>query len=84
MAPSTGEAKVTPASVILRRLARDQTWNPPESVSIGPFQPVKRCKPACAPITSRPGRRNRWNVLPRMISAPVAAISTGFIAFTEP
>ena len=82
--PSTGDAKVTPCSVIFRRLASDQTWKPPESVRIGLFQPVNRCRPSCAAITSRPGRRNRWKVLPRMISAPIASMSTGFIALTVP
>ena len=33
--PSTGEAKVTPCSVILRWWASENTWKPPESVRIG-------------------------------------------------
>ena len=37
----------------------DITWKPPESVSIGPFQPVKRCKPPRAAMRSAPGRSIR-------------------------
>ena len=82
--PSTGEAKVTPSSVILRLCASEKTWNPPESVRIGRFQPMNRCRPPKSPITSRPGRRNRWKVLPRIISAPISSTSRGVIALTVP
>ena len=43
--PSRWFWKRTPSSVILRSLASDQTWKPPESVRIGWFQPVNRCRP---------------------------------------
>ena len=40
--------------------ASDITWKPPESVSIGPFQPVKACRPPSAAMRSAPGRSIRW------------------------
>ena len=40
--PSMWEEKVHPSSVILRRCASEKTWKPPLSVSMGPFQAVKR------------------------------------------
>ncbi len=58
-APSMGERKLAPSSLILRMSARLNTWNPPESVRMGRPQFMKRCSPACASITSRPGRRKR-------------------------
>ena len=39
------EAKVTPSSVILRSLDKLNTWNPPLSVRMGPFQRVNLCRP---------------------------------------
>ena len=41
LAPSICERKVTAFSLTLRSSDSDITWKPPESVSIGPFQPVK-------------------------------------------
>ena len=41
LAPSMWERKVTAFSLTLRSCASDMTWKPPESVSIGPCQPVK-------------------------------------------
>ena len=58
-APSTGERKRAPSSVISRMPARLKTWKPPESVSIGRSQCMNPCSPPCAPITSTPGRRNK-------------------------
>ena len=40
-----GEAKVTPSSSTRRRWPRLKTWKPPESVRIGPSQPMNRCRP---------------------------------------
>ena len=82
--PSVGAAKVTPASVILRRCASENTWKPPESVRIGPSQRAKPCSPPWASITSRPGRRNRWKVLPRMIWAPRSRTWPGSTPLTVP
>ncbi len=82
--PSVGAAKCTPASVILRLCASEKTWKPPESVRIGPSQRAKPCRPPCASMTSSPGRRNRWKVLPRMISAPMSRSCGGSTPLTEP
>src|SRR5574340_1384976 len=84
LSPFTGDWNFTPSSVILRNAPRLNTWNPPESVRIGPSQPMKRCKPPCAAITSRPGRSHRWKVLPSTICAPMSRSSAGDIAFTVP
>src|SRR5215472_10261455 len=43
--PSTGEAKLTPSSLIRRRSASENTWKPPESVRIGLSQPIMRSRP---------------------------------------
>ena len=84
LAPSTGEAKVTPCSLILRISPRLKTWKPPESVRIGPLQCMKSCRSPCRLMMSVPGRSIRWKVLPRMISAPSSRNSSGVIAFTVP
>ncbi len=44
--PSTGEANVTPSSVILRLCARLNTWKPPESVRIGLLPADEAMQPA--------------------------------------
>ena len=59
LAPSICERKVTACSVTLRSSDSDITWKPPESVSIGPFQPVNVCRPPSAAIRSAPGRSIR-------------------------
>ena len=38
LCPSMWDRKVTPSSLIFRRSARENTWNPPESVRIGRSQ----------------------------------------------
>ena len=48
---------VTPSSSITRRSASETTWKPPESVRIGPSQPMNRCSPPSRAIRSWPGRR---------------------------
>ncbi len=57
--PSTCEWKVTPSSLILRSDASENTWNPPESVSIGPSQRMNRCKPPIWRTIASPGRTCR-------------------------
>ena len=57
--PSMCDWKVTPASVILRSFDRLMTWKPPESVRIGPFQRMKRCRPPSLATRSAPGRSIR-------------------------
>ena len=59
LAPSMCERNSTPWARILRRLLRLKTWNPPLSVKIGPCQPMKRCSPPQAAMTSIPGRSSR-------------------------
>ena len=54
------ERNVTPPPSYRRRPARENTWNPPESVRIGPLQPMKRCSPPTRSMTSTPGRSKRW------------------------
>ena len=56
LAPSICERKVTAFSLTLRSSDSDITWKPPESVSIGPFQPVKRLQAAERgdPLGARP------------------------------
>ncbi len=82
--PLIGDANFAPSSVIFRIAPRLKTWKPPESVRIGPFQPMKPCRPPCFPITSVPGRSHRWKVLPSTICAPSPASSSGDIALTVP
>ena len=57
--PSTWLEKVTASSLTLEMPARDMTWKPPESVRIGLFQPMKRCRPPSRSIRSGPGRSIR-------------------------
>ncbi len=71
--PSRCERNATPASVTRFRAAMLKTWNPPESVRIGPSQPMNRCRPPARATTSSPGRNARWKVLARIIREPVAA-----------
>ena len=50
--PSRWFWKRTPSSVILRSLASDQTWKPPESVRNGFCQVVNPCRPPISRINS--------------------------------
>jgi hypothetical protein len=75
--PSRWLAKVTPSSSTRLRWARLKTWYPPESVRIGPSQPMNRCSPPSRAIRSWPGRSDRWYVLARMIWAPAVRRSPG-------
>ena len=54
--PSKCERKVTPSASIRRSPVSDMTWNPPESVRIGPGQSMKRCSPPSAATRAAPGR----------------------------
>ena len=84
LSPLTGDWKATPCSLTLALAPSDQTWKPPLSVRIGHVQPSKRCRPPNCAITSMPGRSQRWKVLPRMISAPIASSDAGATALTLP
>src|SRR5690349_2151380 len=53
----------------------ENTWKPPESVITGRSQRMKRCSPPWRAISSCPGVRNRWNVLPSTMSKPSSAAS---------
>ena len=55
--PSRWLLKVTPPSSITRRSPSETTWNPPESVRIGPSQPMKPWRPPRSRMRSWPGRR---------------------------
>ena len=55
--PSICERNSTPSSVTLRFSARLNTWNPPESVRMGPCHPMNLCKPPISATRSAPGRR---------------------------
>ena len=81
---SPATANATPSSLTLRSAPRLNTWNPPESVRIGPSQPMNRCRPPWMPMTSAPGRSQRWNVLPSTTCAPSSRSSFGAIALTVP
>ena len=55
LSPLTGEANLTPSSLILRISPKDQTWKPPESVRMGLLQLSKRCSPPnCHDVQARP------------------------------
>ena len=58
--PSMWEAKVTPSSLIFRSDARENTWNPPESVRMGPSQFMNLWSPPICRTMWSPGRRCRW------------------------
>ena len=82
--PLMGEANFAPSSANFRIAPRLKIWKPPESVRIGPSQPMNRCSPPCFSITSVPGRSQRWKVLPSTICAPSPSSSSGDIALTVP
>ena len=58
--PSIWLRNRTPSSLIRRSLASDITWNPPESVRIGPSQFMNRCSPPRSATRCAPGRSIRW------------------------
>ena len=53
----------------------EKTWKPPESVITGRSQRMKRWIPPSWEISSWPGVRKRWNVLPSTMSKPSSAAS---------
>ena len=59
--PSYTERNVTPSSSAASSVSRrEKTWNPPESVRIGPSQLMKACNPPSSAMRSSPGRKCRW------------------------
>ena len=57
--PSRCDVNVTPSSSTRRSSASEKTWNPPESVRIGPSQTMNRCSPPSIAIRSASSRRLR-------------------------
>ena len=53
--PSSGLLNSTPSSLRRQNASSENTWKPPESVSIGPSQPMNPCSPPCAATSSSPG-----------------------------
>ena len=76
---------MTPSSSDASSVSRsEKTWKPPESVRIGPSQDMNACRPPSSAISSSPGRKCRWYVLPRTICAPSARSSSGSTVLTVP
>ena len=85
LSPLTGDWKATPSSLTLALAPSDQTWKPPLSVRIGRGPAFEAVQPAEARDARRcPGRSQRWKVLPRMISAPIASSDDGSTPLTLP
>ena len=85
--PSMWDENVTPLPSLANFLigARENTWNPPLSVSIGLSQEMNLCRPPTALNVSSPGRRYRWYVLPSIISAPISSFrSLWYTPLTDP
>ena len=61
--PSTCELKYTPSSFIFLSPARENTWNPPESVRMGLSQFINLWRPPNFLTTLSPGLTWRWYVL---------------------
>ena len=80
--PSMCDWNVTPSSETVRSPSSENTWKPPESVSIGPSHAMNLWMPPISRITSSPGRRCRWYALARIICAPIARSSSGSSDFT--
>ena len=60
-APSYSMArKLTPSFVSFMNSLCENTWNPPESVRMGPFQRMNLCTPPISATRSAPGRMARW------------------------
>ena len=52
--------KLNPFSPKKDQLQKKNTWNPPESVRIGPSQVINLCRPPISRTTLSVGRRCRW------------------------
>lgn len=60
----------------------DIIWKPPESVKVGPSNPMNFASPPDAATRSDPGWRIRWYVLARMDWPPRSEIWLIVMAFT--
>jgi hypothetical protein len=58
--PSRWLLNRTPPSSITLWSASENTWKPPESVSIGRSQPMNAGSPPARAMTSAPGLSHRW------------------------
>ncbi len=72
---------VSIASVFLNPAPSESTWNPPESVNVGPSQFMNFASPPASSSTSSPGRSYRWNALDSRHCAPSCTIDSGSTAF---
>ena len=73
----------TPSGLILRKSFKLHTWNPPLSVSTGPFQLMNLWMPPAAAIFGVVGRKYKWYVLARIICALMSSLScAGVTALT--
>jgi hypothetical protein len=72
-----------PSSLTRLNPLREKTWNPPESVRMGPSQPINRWTPPKSRIRPLPGRSPRWNVLDSTMVAPASFKRKGGMPFTE-
>ena len=70
------------ARVLRKPTPRLMTWNPPESVNVGPFQFSNRVRPPAASTMSGPGCRYRWYAFDSTACAPVSRICSGVSVFT--
>src|SRR3990167_1202665 len=61
----------------------ENTWNPPESVIIGPSKPINLWMPPAFSINSGPGERYKWYVLAMMVCIPSASNSDALIPLTS-
>ncbi len=59
---------------------KENTWNPPESVIVGPFQFINLLSPPSFFTLSAPGSKYRWYVFANTTSAPVSKICSGVSA----
>jgi hypothetical protein len=74
----------TPSSVTVSVSAREKTWNPPESVRMGPGQFMNEWSPPARWTMSAPGRRYRWYALASTTWAPIPASWSGVTPLTVP
>ena len=72
------------ANVFLKPAPSESTWNPPESVKVGPFQFMNFARPPASSSTSSPGRSYRWNAFDSRHCAPSWVIDSGSTAFIAP
>ena len=81
--PSKCDLNSTPSSLIVLKSLKLNTWNPPQSVSIGLSQFMNLCSPPASFTISCPGLKYKWYVFDNIICAPTSSFSSsGVIDFT--